>query len=105
MGYLQLYIYRWGNNSKRKTMQHRVCKIIARGKMNSCLVEFMDDGQREVISRNAIRIIKMKDIGDDRTIRNLNYKTRADGEQWKVDAIKNIREWFKLNLPDIDVIG
>ena len=47
------YIYRWGNNPKRLTMKNRICIVLVRGKMNSCLVEF-ENGQREVISRNAL---------------------------------------------------
>ena len=48
------YLYVWGNNEKRSTLKGRRCKVIARGKMNSALVEF-EGGQREVISRNALR--------------------------------------------------
>jgi hypothetical protein len=48
------YIYRWKNNTKRATMYKRVCRVIARGKLNSCLIEFLN-GQREVVSRNSIR--------------------------------------------------
>ena len=50
-----LYRYCWGNNPKRATMQGRVCRVICRGTMNSAMIEFMDNGQREVVSRNAIR--------------------------------------------------
>lgn len=52
------YIFSWGNNERRATMKGRVCVVICRGKMNSCLVEFEDNKQREVISRNAIRKVK-----------------------------------------------
>jgi len=48
------YIYSWGNNEKRRTMKNRICRVIYRGKMNSALVEF-ENGQREIISRNALR--------------------------------------------------
>jgi hypothetical protein len=48
------YIYTWGNNSKRLTLKGRVCFILKRLSMNSALVEF-DGGQREVVSRNALR--------------------------------------------------
>jgi hypothetical protein len=51
------YIYVWGNNPKRATMKGRKCKVVARGAMNSCMVEF-EDGQREIVSRNSIRKIK-----------------------------------------------
>jgi len=50
----QLYVYCWANNPKRATLKGRRCHVLGRGKMNSCLVEF-ENGQREVISRNAIR--------------------------------------------------
>ena len=36
-GKKQVFMYRyiWGNNEKRKTLQGRICKVIASGKMNS----------------------------------------------------------------------
>ena len=51
------YYYAWKNNPKREELYKRKFNIIARGKMNSVLVEF-EDGQREVISGNAIRKIE-----------------------------------------------
>lgn len=51
------YFYAWGNNTKRATLKGRRFNVIARGAMNSALVEF-EDGQREIISRNAIRKVK-----------------------------------------------
>jgi len=51
------YYYRFKNNSKRLTLYKRRCRVIARGAMNSCLIEF-ENGQREVISRNALRKVK-----------------------------------------------
>ncbi len=48
------YYYNWKNNSKRATLKDRRLRVVARGSMNSALVEF-EDGPREVISRNAIR--------------------------------------------------
>ena len=50
-----LYRFCWGNNPKRATMQGRVCRVICRGTMNSAMIEFTDNGQREVVSRNALR--------------------------------------------------
>ncbi len=52
---MRQYLYAWGNNPKRKTMKGRCCVVLARGSMNSCLIVFVDDGQQEVISRNALR--------------------------------------------------
>lgn len=51
------YTFRWGNNSKRAQLKGLRCKVLARGKMNSCLVEFKD-GQKEIVSRNALRKAK-----------------------------------------------
>ena len=50
-----LYKYYWGNNEKRKKMKGRVCKVLARGRMNSCSIKFLDNGQTEIVSRNALR--------------------------------------------------
>jgi hypothetical protein len=44
------YIYFW-NRMGRKG---QFCKVIARGKMNSCWVEF-EDGFAAITSRNALR--------------------------------------------------
>ena len=54
----QLYEYKWSNNPKRATLRDRKCFVICRGTMNSCMVEFVDNGEREVISRNALRKAK-----------------------------------------------
>jgi hypothetical protein len=46
----KLYVYRW-NRCGRKG---QVCRVLARGTMNSCLLEF-EDGWRMVTSRNALK--------------------------------------------------
>jgi len=51
------YIYGWKNNAKRRALYGRRCRALARGKMNSVLVEF-EDGNREIISRRAIKNLK-----------------------------------------------
>jgi len=48
------YRYCWKNNAKREELYKRECIVIVRGLANSALVEFIDNGQREVISRNAL---------------------------------------------------
>ena len=48
------YIYAWRNNAKRQSLFGRHCRVLARGNMNSVLVEF-ENGQKEIISRNALR--------------------------------------------------
>ncbi|KKL88147.1 hypothetical protein LCGC14_1927640 [marine sediment metagenome] len=57
----QSYVYRWGTNAKQSAMKGRICRVTARGKLNSCAVVFLDDGQQEIISRNALRKTIMKD--------------------------------------------
>jgi hypothetical protein len=56
---LPIYRFAWGNNPKRLTMKNRECIIVARGAKNSCLVEFTDNKQREIISQNAIKFVRM----------------------------------------------
>ena len=51
------YTYRWKNNPKRLELYGKPCRILARGRMNSALVEFAA-GNKEVVSRNALRRIK-----------------------------------------------
>ena len=46
----QLYVYRWNRMGKKGEF----CRVLARGKHNSCLVEFTD-AHRAIISRNALR--------------------------------------------------
>jgi hypothetical protein len=49
-----LYRFCWKNNEKRRSLYGRQCSIVIRGRANSALVEF-ENGQREVVSRNALR--------------------------------------------------
>jgi hypothetical protein len=44
------YIFRWDRHGRKG----EACEILARGTMNSCLVQF-EDGYTMVTSRNAIR--------------------------------------------------
>ena len=50
----ELMVYSWKNNSKRKSLYGRVCKVLAIGKMNSVQVQFQD-GSKEVVSRFALK--------------------------------------------------
>lgn len=45
-------------NPRWAEMHNRHCRVIARGKLNSAMVEFVDNGQREIISRNALRKVR-----------------------------------------------
>ncbi len=51
------YYFAWKNNPKRATLYGRKMRVLVRGVMNSALVEF-ENGDREVVSRNAIRKVK-----------------------------------------------
>lgn len=51
------HYYAWKNNEKRRTLYQRPCRILARGAFNSILIEF-ENGQREIVSRNAVRRLK-----------------------------------------------
>lgn len=58
-----LYVYRWRNNCKRLAMRGRLCTIVARAgysgqqgrRFNTRLARFVDNGQTEVVSGNALR--------------------------------------------------
>ena len=54
----QLYKYAWGNNPKRLRMKGHRCIVLASGKMNSVLIEFVKYGKREIVSRRALRKLK-----------------------------------------------
>lgn len=56
----ETYIYRWGSQANavsrhRLFYKGRKCKVIARGKMNSCAVQFLDNGEILNTSRNALQ--------------------------------------------------
>jgi hypothetical protein len=51
---LRIYVFRWRNNAKRNDLYGRQCKVVTRLKRNSAVVEFVDNGQLEVVSRNAL---------------------------------------------------
>ena len=51
------YYYAWKNNEKRETLYKRRFKVLKRLAHNSALVEF-ENGQCEVISRNAMRKVR-----------------------------------------------
>ncbi len=62
------YIYRWGNHKDvvgrlRLQWKGRRCKVIVRGKMNSCFVRFCDNGEQLNCSRNALMKVKKEKKG------------------------------------------
>ena len=51
----RIYVYAWGNNARRRELQGRRCRILARGRMSTVLVEFLDNGERVTTSSRALR--------------------------------------------------
>lgn len=60
-----IYIYRWGKY--RPAWKGRACRVIARGSLNSALIEFVETGERAVISRQALRRASPKEERMSRT--------------------------------------
>ena len=50
-----VYRYAWGNNPRRAELKGRRCTVEARGRMNTVLVRFLDNGERVTTSRRALR--------------------------------------------------
>jgi hypothetical protein len=48
-------LYRWFWRARLPARRGQLFRVLARGKLNSCLIEFIDDGWRCVTSRNALR--------------------------------------------------
>jgi len=51
----QLYIYTWGNNSKRATFKGRICRLLRCGSKNTVAIQFVDNGEIAFTSRMALR--------------------------------------------------
>lgn len=51
------YIFRWGTVMGMPTgRKGQRCRVLARGKLNSCLLEF-EDGSKVISNRNALKRI------------------------------------------------
>jgi len=79
--------YRWGNNPKRVTMKGRECKIIARGKMNSILIEF-ENGQREVVRKRSVY---------QKICHNKISKKKKPAKYYKAKSFKR-KPWLKKDI-------
>jgi len=53
-----IYVYAWGNNSRRRELRGRQCRVVARGAMRTVLVEFLDNGERVTTSARALRRVE-----------------------------------------------
>ena len=54
----QLYRFAWKNNPVRARLYCRTCRLVARGSMNTVLVEFVDTNERVTTSGNALRKVQ-----------------------------------------------
>ena len=48
-------IYYWRVRTRLPERKGTLCRVLARGKMNSCLVEFLEDGYKVITSRNYVK--------------------------------------------------
>ena len=48
-------VYVWANNPRRAQLVGRRCVVLARGRMNTILVQFLDTGERVTTSRYAVK--------------------------------------------------
>ena len=55
---MTIYRYTWGNNAKRATLKGRRCILLATGALGSVKVQFLDNGQEEIVSRRALRRVE-----------------------------------------------
>ena len=55
------YVFRW-TRPGLKGRKGTVCRLLKRGRMNSCSIEFLSDGYRAIVSRNAIRKMRICDL-------------------------------------------
>lgn len=51
-------LYRWHWRKRLPERHGEVFRVLARGTLNACLIEFLRDGHRVVTSRNALRKVK-----------------------------------------------
>ena len=48
-------LYRWHWRKRMPERHGQLFRLLARGAMNACMIEFILDGRRVVTSRNALR--------------------------------------------------
>jgi hypothetical protein len=51
-------LYRWHWRARLPERRGQLLRVLVRGTLNSCLVEFVEDGARYVTSRNALRRVR-----------------------------------------------
>lgn len=48
-------LFRWHWRTRLPERHGQLFRVVCRGKLNSCLIEFVEDRKRVVTSRNALR--------------------------------------------------
>lgn len=56
-----LFVFRW-NRPGLPGRKGKLCRVLKRGRMNSCSIAFLSDGYRAVVSRNAVRRATICDL-------------------------------------------
>lgn len=56
-----LFVFRW-NRPGLPGRKGKLCRVLKRGRMNSCSIAFLSDGYRAVLSRNVIRRATICDL-------------------------------------------
>lgn len=80
-------LYTWRVATRYPERKGTACRVLVRGKLNSCLVEFVDDGYRTVTSRNYVRKMDGKSITLEKYHEFLRAKVRlAELGGFEIDA-------------------
>ena len=93
----QRYVYRW-NRPGLPGRKGTICRVTARGKMNSCAVEF-EDGFRAVTSRNALRRVERYQVTSKRSVADLSAELLPKGKR-KVRVVFRNEQY--LCFPGVD---
>jgi hypothetical protein len=54
------HLYRWRWKARLPERHGQLFRVLVRGKLNSCLIEFVEDGWLVVTSRHALRKVRPK---------------------------------------------
>ncbi len=100
----QLYKYVWGNNNsaagiyRKRHLQGRLCRILARGSMNSCLIEFVDNGEQLNCSLNALRKADAPPEGELQASRPSSRGVSPKVDTESTENTENKKSGLQLNL-------
>jgi hypothetical protein len=81
------YTYYWRVKTRYPERKGQFCRVISRGKMNSCLVEFAD-GFKTITSRNYVRKHKIHVVRHDELREEIENELAQD-----IEWLKGIETW------------